>query len=60
MLEGKITRLTSELKQLEGACLEMKAKLAVQDEKSEELSQDNKMIRNFSISCSTLHCLPHT
>ena len=45
MLEGKITRLSSELKQLESVCLEMKAKLAAQD----ELSQENKMTRNLSI-----------
>ena len=32
----------------------MKAKLAVQDEKSEELSQDNKMTRNFSICLALL------
>ena len=45
ILEGKITRLSSELKQLESVCLEMKAKLAAQD----ELSQENKMTRNLSI-----------
>ena len=54
MLEGKITKLTYKLKQLEGVCLEMKAKLEVQDGKSEELSLANKMIWNFSICLALL------
>ena len=54
MLEGKITKLTYKLKQLEGVCLEMKAKLEVQDGKSEELSLANKIIWNFSICLALL------